>query len=174
MIRLVMPREIVKLNGTATEVELVYAQGKEGRNDNGPFHTYTLAGGKIMFAKPELNAAIQSMSPHKGMRLSIQLGAGNQWDVRRVDPPASEPAPEASRTPVHRQAEPVPAQVQYGQAFGDFLILATDAVRSAERNSPAGSVRFDNRDVAAIATSMWIAADRAGFLTWNGAAQGGR
>ena len=39
---------------------------------------------------------------------------------------------------------------------------------------PSGSVRYDNRDVAAIATTMFIAADRAGFLTWNGAPQGGR
>lgn len=68
----------------------------------------------------------------------------------------------------------IPTQVQYGIAFADFLILAADAVRMAEKNSPAGSVRFDNRDVAAIATSMFIAADKSGFLTWNGAAQGGR
>ena len=177
-----MQREVIKFNGKPADIELAQSTGKPGENDYGPFYTYTLAGNRVMFATEALNEIIQSKKPYPGMRLTVQLMAGNKWDVRPVDPPpvaSTSPetyAPAAVTTTATRQQSNMPAmptKVQYGMAFANFLILAADAVRVAERNSPAGSVRFDNRDVAAIATSMFIAADKAGYLTWNGAAQGG-
>jgi len=173
------PREIVKFNGAPVVVTLTFAKGKPASNEHGDFFTYSAEGNRVFFANAALNSAIQGQTPEKGTRLSISRSEAG-WDVRRVDPPAEQPgtppSPVAPRAAMHTPGDDssVPTQVQYGAAFADFLILAADAVRSAERNSPAGSVRFDNRDVAAIATTMWIAAQKQGFLTWNGAAQGGR
>jgi hypothetical protein len=193
-------REVVKFNGKPEEVTLKYATGREGSNDHGEYFMYSLVDNRILFATPVLNGKIQDLRPRNGERLQIQLMPNKQWEVRRVDPPESQPriAPFAGPRAVAmspsqgpQQEDPntkrelmtrlgdvlvngIPEKVQYGIAFANFLILAADAVRVAERNSPAGSVRFDNRDVAAIATSMFIAADKAGYLTWNGASQGGR
>ena len=81
-------REVVKLNGTAEQVELLYTTGKEGRNDKGQFFTYGLANNRVMFATPALNAVIQGLHPRKGMKLSAE---GNRWDVRPIEPPAEQP-----------------------------------------------------------------------------------
>jgi hypothetical protein len=78
--------------------------------------------------------------------------------------PAAVPAPAVKQIPQKRQ---------YADAFALFLVDAGRATLAAERAlaGEGGSVRFDSRDLAAIATSMFIAADKNGFLTWDG---GGR
>jgi hypothetical protein len=76
--------------------------------------------------------------------------------------PVAAPAAAARRVPVRRQ---------YADAFALFLVDAGRATVAAERalsGESGGAVRFDSRDVAAIATSMFIAADKAGYLTWDG------
>lgn len=77
--------------------------------------------------------------------------------------PVAAPAPQVRQIPTKRQ---------YDDAFAIFLVDAGRATIAAERAlSGEGSVRFDSRDIAAIATSMFIAADKAGYLTWDGGAQ---
>ncbi len=64
---------------------------------------------------------------------------------------------------------PVPMKAGFGDAFQEFLILAGRATRAAEvqLGQEGGSVRFDSRDVAAIATTMFIQAATSGWLTWK-------
>jgi hypothetical protein len=77
--------------------------------------------------------------------------------------------PVAAPAPAVRQ---IPTKRQFADAFALFLVDAGRATIAAERAlSSEGAVRFDSRDIAAIATSMFIAADKNGFLTWDGGAQ---
>jgi hypothetical protein len=112
--------------------------------------------------------------------LEAQLQASVKWVERKA--PAVSPVqtvaargtgtygPMAAVAPAVRQ---LPTKRQYAEAFAAFLIDAGRATRSAEiaLGSDGGSVRFDSRDLAAIATSMFIAADKAGYLTWDGGAR---
>jgi hypothetical protein len=61
-----------------------------------------------------------------------------------------------------------PTKVPFEEAFAEFLVLAGRATRQAEQilGGEGGSVRFDSRDVAAIATTMFIAARENTF--WGG------
>jgi hypothetical protein len=82
------------------------------------------------------------------------------------------PAPAPAPRPVTQMPGPaqIPTKRQYADAFALFLVDAGRATRSAELalGGEGGSVRFDNRDVAAIATSMFIQAAKDGFLVWDG------
>lgn len=76
--------------------------------------------------------------------------------------------PVAAPAPAVRQ---IPTKRQFADAFALFLVDAGRATMAAERAlAGEGSVRFDSRDIAAIATSMFIAADKNGYLTWDGGA----
>jgi hypothetical protein len=57
----------------------------------------------------------------------------------------------------------------YEEAFTNFLTIALRATTAAEREGAhSGSgVRFDSRDVAAIATSMFIQAGKEGWVSWT-------
>jgi len=80
------------------------------------------------------------------------------------------PGPVAAPAPAVRQ---IPTKRQFADAFALFLVDAGRATMAAERAlaGEGGSVRFDSRDLAAIATSMFIAADKNGYLTWDGGQQ---
>jgi hypothetical protein len=70
-----------------------------------------------------------------------------------------------------RSQNPPPTKVQYGDAFAQFLILARDAVLQDGLVKGSGSA-FGSADAMAtaitkLATSMFIAADRSGWLTWT-------
>jgi hypothetical protein len=62
-----------------------------------------------------------------------------------------------------------PIKPQYGDALAEFLETAQIAVKAAETKATAAgfSIRYDNRDVAALATTMFIQAAREGFLQWR-------
>ena len=62
-----------------------------------------------------------------------------------------------------------PTKQQYGDAMAEFLVLAGRAARKAETilGKEEGSVRFDSRDIAAFATTCFIAAENRGLLTWS-------
>lgn len=171
-------REVVKFNGKPAEVELGYATGKEGQNDNGPFYTYTLAGDKVMFASPTLNQIIQGMQPYKGMRLAIQLMAGNKWDVRRVDPPAEQPG-NFARNPAAQQAgetynghangttpTPAPASLMTGQGQSrlQYFTAAVDLAIATKHYAHLSGLSLDIKfeDVRAIANSWCIDASKGG------------
>jgi hypothetical protein len=84
--------------------------------------------------------------------------------------PVAAPAPAVRSMP---QPSHPNLKRQYADAFALFLVDAGRATLAAERAlaGEGGSVRFDSRDLAAIATSIFIAADKAGFLAWDGGAQ---
>jgi hypothetical protein len=99
-------------------------------------------------------------------------GEGAGKNPRKAHPALAPVTPIAQSNGTARHANTaaaVPTKQQYGAAFTQFLIDAAAAVQQAEVEcaKQGGSVRFDNRDVAAIATSMFIAADKGGFLTWR-------
>jgi len=90
-----MEREKVQFQkNQVEEVELAYASGREGENDNGAYFLYTTKDDRVFFATPTLNQKIQALEPKPGTRLQICLrnnretSGKNQWDVRKVDPPA--------------------------------------------------------------------------------------
>jgi len=62
-----------------------------------------------------------------------------------------------------------PSKIEYEEAMGNFLIMAGRAARRAEivLGSEKGSVRFDSRDIAAFATTCFIAAENRGLLSWT-------
>jgi hypothetical protein len=62
-----------------------------------------------------------------------------------------------------------PLKVQFGDAMQEFLVAAGRGSRQAELvlGAEGGSVRFDSRDIAAMAACMFIAADRHGSLIWT-------
>jgi hypothetical protein len=70
------------------------------------------------------------------------------------------------RTATAAAPEP-PEKLPFDRAIVEFLLIASDAARYAEENAGGATVRFDNRDVAALATIMFIQAAREGWLTWK-------
>ncbi len=169
-------REVIKFNGRPVTVALAFPKGKPGSNERGQYVTYAVEGNKVFFASIALHLAIQHHEPGKGTLLSIARKGADGWMVKRIDPPAEQPEtcerPAAQQTGSATVNSIPPEKVPYGVAFANFLTMACQAVQAAEKSSPSGSVRYDNRDVAAIATTMFIAADKAGWLTYGGP-QGG-
>jgi hypothetical protein len=80
-------------------------------------------------------------------------------------------APVNGKPPVNGNgnAAAIPTKVQFGDAMQEFLVLAGRATKGAEvtLGAEGGSVRFDSRDIAATATTMFIEAARNGWLTWR-------
>jgi hypothetical protein len=88
----------------------------------------------------------------------------------RAAPP---PAPLPRSAPPHPSgvaAKPVPTKVPMDRAMLEFLLIAGRQTKAAEQQlgSEGGSVRFDNRDVAALATTLLIQSFNAGWVTWGG------
>jgi hypothetical protein len=89
----------------------------------------------------------------------------------------SQPAPAVSETRStgtygpHPIPVPVslPTKQQYGDAMAEFLVMAGRAARRAETilGKEEGSVRFNSRDIAAFATTCFIAAENRGLLLWT-------
>lgn len=92
---------------------------------------------------------------------------------KRMDlPPAQQPLSTGTHGPVampHRPPAASPVKANYAEAMQEFLLMAGRATRQAELvlGGEGGSVRFDSRDIAALATSMFIASDKAGYITWR-------
>jgi len=72
----------------------------------------------------------------------------------------------AATGPVLVPSVPKPAKVTYGAAFASFLVQSGRATHEAETvlSQDGIVVRFDSRDLAAIATTMFIAAKDTGTL----------
>lgn len=83
-------------------------------------------------------------------------------------PTPSEPPPDM-RTALRASAV-VPTKVPMERALLEFLLIAGRQTRAAEQSLGAdgASVRFDNRDVAALATTMLINAFNHNWITWGG------
>jgi hypothetical protein len=61
-------------------------------------------------------------------------------------------------------------KVPIDKAMVLFLLIAGRATRDVEKTLGAegGSVRFDSRDIAALATTLLIRSFDRGWITWNG------
>jgi hypothetical protein len=68
-----------------------------------------------------------------------------------------------------RQAEACPTKVEYAAAMAEFMIAALEVVKAAEAAGAAKgcSVRFTEETVQKLAVTMFIAADKNGWLTWR-------
>ena len=64
---------------------------------------------------------------------------------------------------------PIPTTIPYDKAMEHFLVVAGRATRAAETTLGAegGSVRFDSRDVAALATTLLIEGLRRTFIAFG-------
>lgn len=80
--------------------------------------------------------------------------------------PTPTPAPIAERLNQHPAP---PIKPTYAEAMAEFLMLAGRATRSCEvqLGADGAAVKFDSRDVAALATTMFIQACRDGFVQFK-------
>jgi hypothetical protein len=62
-----------------------------------------------------------------------------------------------------------PSKIEYEEAMGSFLVIAGRAAKRAESvlGKEQAAVRFNSRDIAAFATTCFIAAEQRGLLTWT-------
>jgi hypothetical protein len=116
----------------------------------------------------------------RDLRNSLNVQARPQVTSREPAPNISDPAPRppAPAPPVpqapavngngHKPAA-IPVKATYGAAMTEFLLLAGRATREVEKilGAEGGSVRFDSRDVCALATTLVIQAAREGFLVYK-------
>ncbi len=94
--------------------------------------------------------------------------------AQAMAPFAPPPAPQGTGTngPARmpqQQPAAVPIKPSYQQAMTAYLIIAGRAATAAEKTlGPEGSsVRFDSRDIAALATTLMIQAMRDGRMQWR-------
>lgn len=106
-------------------------------------------------------AAVRPQSPHGVLVLDKQAPAAS--GPART-PVYGNPAPAAARPAIAPPLKPT-----YGEAMAQFLLMAGRAVRQTETTLGAegAAVKFDSRDVAALATTLFIQAAREGFIQFK-------
>lgn len=138
---------------------------------------------KIWRAPAEESATVaEESSIERDLRHSLSMKSPHGVLVVEKDKPqAAAPAP--ATPPPARPATPPPmphangngvaklppTKATYGAAMAEFLLIAGRATRDVEvkLGAEGGSVRFDSRDVAALATTMMIQAAREGWIVWK-------
>lgn len=156
------------------ETFLVIKRWTGRKGDHAEFDCWLSPATEKARAEKEM-AAIDQKATATRQDLAGTLQASLDLANRKPPVPATAPSPKGTGTfgpvpaPV-REARQIPTKRQYADAFALFLVDAGRATLAAERAlaGEGGSVRFDSRDLAAIATSMFIAADKSGYLTWDG------
>jgi hypothetical protein len=130
----------------------------------------------------DLRMSAENIAAQKAGRPLPHAKPAAQTMAPRPVPPAALPAAPATASngsrnistraqPVSQPIQPIPQpgpllKIPFDQAMTKFLIIAGRATRDAETvlGSEGGSVRFDSRDVAALATTIMIHAAREGHL----------
>ena len=178
------------------EVALAYDGGKQVEGNYGPQVMYSLSqapnGETTMYVPPIVANRLAELKVTRGQpvqicKAEVQTGTRKsiQWKVVRVDPvkeptgsadsqvakPEEPAAPAATPSPrgVQGQSTIPPLKMQFDAAFEEFLVLAGRSTHRAESRlgTEGVSVRLDNRDTAAIATTMFIEAARRGYVIWT-------
>jgi hypothetical protein len=145
---------------------------------------FTTVTGKPMYLYPSVAQKILELKlkpgePFTMVKREVRNGDGRpriEWQVQRQEENGRQTIP-ASTAPVAAQNVPngstsqqntPPTKLAFDRALPLFLVVAGRSVREAETQLAAegGSVRFDNRDIAALATTMFIQSAREGWLTW--------
>ncbi|GAC1511503.1 MAG: hypothetical protein NVS1B6_18010 [Steroidobacteraceae bacterium] len=190
-----MPDKIRWETNVPQTIALNFPNGKRVKSEYNEYEVlYSTVDGRALFANPTLDDKIQALDPKRGEALTICLREiklpgekpRKEWQVSRATEqpeqaslPQPTPAPAApnavptnmnqstNANGAQRQNRAPPTKLPMDRALADFLIAAGRATREAERVLAAegGSVRFDNRDVAATATALFIAYHRDGWLT---------
>lgn len=169
---------------TPVTLALKYATGKPSISqiDGSEQIRYTTVDDRVFYAYPALAAKIDALNlrageefviakmeiPQEGQRPRIE------WQVNRPEQ-ASRPAPaqRAGSTlisetsgPQQNTNRPVPVQIPMDQAMTLLLIAAGRSTAEAEKalGQSGASIRFDSRDVAALATTMLIHSAKEGWL----------
>jgi hypothetical protein len=132
----------------------------------------------LSIATEKARAVREAVTATPESQIEAQLQASLKLaEARKPAAPAESAAPAVKATGTYgpaavpaRAPREIPAKRPFGEAFQRFLIDAGRATRAAELalGAEGGSVRFDSRDVAAIATSMFIEAAKQGGFAWNG------
>lgn len=101
----------------------------------------------------ELAASVEQIRQREGALLTARRPTGTNGPVA---------------VPVQRQMGTASVKATYLSAMTEFLLAAGRATRSAEitLGAEGGSVRFDSRDVAALATTLLIQAVKDGVVAW--------
>jgi hypothetical protein len=167
---------------------LKYADGKRVDSDYNEYEVYySTVDGRCFYAGPFLAEKIAALGLTAREEFTIckkevRNGGGKariEWQVSRQvgeQPGSASVAPveatqknsPAPNGPIIRSQDNPPVKIPMDRAMTAFLVLAGRATRDAEKTLGAegGSVRFDSRDVCALATTCFIQAARAGWLTW--------
>jgi hypothetical protein len=178
-----MADKIVFSTNVPETLALKYARGKSVASqfeDGGNQTMFTTTDGRVMFLSEYAAGKIDALGLAPGEPFTIckrEVRANGkpahvEWQVERPNaqqPASSAPAvaptqnvPSGSSSPQHNRPVPVPMD----RAIALYLLTAGRATRQAETilGAEGGSVRFDSRDIAALATSMFIHAGREGWL----------
>jgi hypothetical protein len=156
-----MPKEKVDFpTNTAICVSLAYAEGKKVEGRYGDQYYFTLADDRCMYVPPVVADQIGRLSIQPGQEFTITK-AERKNGTRRYIEWLVDASSDAAAAPDPPQKAP------FDRAMVEFLRIASDATRYVEEDAGGATVRFDNRDVAALATTMFIQAAREGWLTWR-------
>ena len=173
-------------------------QGQEKENSYGkPEVMYFTTDGRILYVPPIVREQLMEQEIQQGEMFTLckremkgdQGKKVTRWIAERADvlpgqqpngtfvapapPPQQPPAPRLVQPQLQPQPQAATAPrttAECGDAFAEFLILAGRSIQHAQKilATENNTVQFDSRDVAAIATSMFIAASNVGVITWRG------
>jgi hypothetical protein len=169
-------------------VTLKFAEGREVEGQFGAqFLPSLLPEGQVYFA-PVVEDKLRELAVKDGEAIEVckreVRGDGNrkrtEWQVNRIGQPSSPAAPapsvpEPSAPRNHnapggaaRLPQDIPLAIPMDRAMTMFLIAAGRSTREAEQvlGSQGGSVRFDSRDIASLATTCLIHSFNRGWVSW--------
>ena len=153
-------------------ITLKFAAGREVEGQYGAQYLHSLLPEGQVYFSPVVEEKITNLGIADGETIEVckreVRGNGGrprtEWQVSRVGGPAAanDPTPSAF-TERHPQDTPIPTKVSADRAMSMYLIAAGRAALEAEQVLN-GSVRFDSRDVASMATTMLIHGLREGWV----------
>lgn len=173
-------------------IRLKYAEGREVEGQFGAqFLHSVLPEGQVYFA-PIVEDKLRELGVKDGETVEVckreirENGKKRiEWKVERVTGQASEGKATPSQMPRHpddqsgwhpddqsgveirKQPQDIPLQIPMDRAMTMFLIAAGRSTREAEQVLGSESpIRFDSRDVAALATTCLIQSFKEGWVTW--------
>ena len=162
-------------------VTLKYAQGKEVEGQFGIQFLHGLLPEGQTYLSPVVEQKLAELEIRDGETVEIckrEVREGNrkrtEWQVERVEgqkgsaPQPLRSSPDVSRQVENQQVQDIPSKLSMDRAMTMFLIAAGRSTREAEQvlGQEGGSVRFDSRDVCALATTCMIQAFKTGWAGW--------
>jgi len=162
-------------------VTLKFASGKEVQGQFGTQFLHQLADGNRVYLSPVAEQQLADLGVRDGEPVEIckrETWNGDrrqiEWQVVRVQPEqldSNVTAPEATPSDsVDHRLEPadIPNKPPMDRAMTMYLIMAGRSTREAEQllGAEGGAVRFDSRDITALATTFLIQSFKEGWLSY--------